>query len=126
MKVKDLLKELQAMDPESEVVVGGEAIHFVEELPGYYDGHYEVLIEDPSKKPYYSVDGMKFTRADKKVKLHTLTINDIIWNCDSREEVEKIKWEFDSGLHQQQKAHIEAEINKSKEEFFNYLKGEGK
>ena len=59
MKTKELIKELQELDPtgETEVVCGCGDIYFVEELPAYYDGRLGVLIKDESKKPYYHVKG---------------------------------------------------------------------
>lgn len=125
MKVKDLLKELSTMDPESEVVVGGTAIHFIEELPGYYDGFYESLIENGSKKPYYCVEGMKFSRRKTKVNIHTLSIEDIIWNCETKEEVEALKWEFED-LDERSRQSVLERIKAEKEKHFDYLKGEGK
>ena len=121
MKVKDLIKNLSSMDPEAEVVVGGEAIHFIEQLPGYYDGSYECLIEDPSKKPYYAVEGMKFTRSKQKVVLHMLTLEDIIWNCETEEEVNNLKFEMED-LNEDHKKMIQRKIDKIKQEYFNYLK----
>lgn len=126
MKAKELIQELMKMDPEAEVVVDGDAIHFVEQLPGYYDGYYETLIENPSKKPYYSVEGVRFSKAKQKIRLHMLRIDDIIWNCENKEEVNALKWEFDASVSGDTKSKILKTIEEEKEKYFDYLKKEGR
>lgn len=90
MKTAQLIEQLKKEDPEgdTEVVVGGTPIHFVSREPGYYDGHYEVLIEDPAKKPYYAVIGGVATGQGSKVKLHLLSIEDALYNCNTEEELD--------------------------------------
>lgn len=80
MTTKDLIKRLQEVDPEgnTEVVVGSDPIYFVEHLPGYYDGAYVTLIQDHGKDPYYNITGAKVTRAGSKVKIHLMSVEDIL------------------------------------------------
>lgn len=48
MKTKELIRRLQEEDPtgELEVTVGKTDIYFIQTLPGYYDGCYQVLKRD--------------------------------------------------------------------------------
>lgn len=80
MKTKELIKHLQTADPSSELecVVGWEDILFVEQLPGYYDGPYQVLDRDKSKEPYYNVVGAKITDKGFKIKIHTHSIDNAL------------------------------------------------
>jgi hypothetical protein len=79
MKTKDLIRELQANDPEgeAEVCIGNVPIHFVERLPAFYDGPLQVLIRDESRN-YYNVIGAKYVRTGLKVEIHTHSISDAI------------------------------------------------
>lgn len=81
MKSKELIEELQKLDPsgEIEVVVGGEAIYFVDHQPGYYDGAYEVLTRDPSKK-CFNITKIKRTRQGSKLKIRTFSAENLIWD----------------------------------------------
>jgi hypothetical protein len=80
MKTKDLIKQLQECDPEgeTEVCVHNVPIYYVDNLPAYYDGKLQVLINDPEKEPYYSVVGAKFVSTGRKVVINTLGIDDAI------------------------------------------------
>lgn len=80
MKTAELIRALQQVDPEgtAEVVVGGRPIYFVEKLPGYYDGPYEILIQDHTKDPYYNIVGMRQTRSGTKLRLVTIDMEDLI------------------------------------------------
>lgn len=80
MKTRELIKVLQEVDPEgeSEVIVNGDPIYFAENLPGYYDGWYSVLIQDHSKDPYYNITGIRQTRAGDKVRLHLMSMEDVL------------------------------------------------
>ncbi len=82
MKVKELIKLLNEADPTGEeiVCVGSKDIHFVENLPAYYDGSAQQLIHDESKRPFYSIIGGKYYRKGRKVKIHTLSFEGCIWN----------------------------------------------
>jgi hypothetical protein len=81
MNTRELIEALQKEDPtgECEVIVGGRPIYFVEKLEGYYDGCYQKLITDESKKPYYCVEGIEFLDSGYKLCLHTLGFTDVLW-----------------------------------------------
>lgn len=123
MKVKELLKELSSMDPEAEIVCGDGGAYFVEQLPGYYDGSYEKLLHDESKKPYYSLKGIEYTRSGTKVVFHTMNAEDLIWNCNSIEELDKLEFKF-SNMSPDQIERIQQNITEKKQEFINYLNEE--
>lgn len=123
MKVKELLKELTNMDPEAEIVCGDGGVYFVEQLPGYYDGYYEKLIHDESKKPYYSVKGLEYSRSGTKVVFHTMNAEDIIWNCNSLEELNLIEFKF-SNMSPDHIERIKTMIEEKKQEFIKYLNEE--
>lgn len=123
MKVKELLKELAGMDPEAEVVCGDGGVYFVEQLPGYYDGHYEELIHDDSKKPYYSLKGIKYTRSGTKVVFHTMNAEDLIWNCETEADLDKLEFKFEN-MSSDQIDRIQQMIKEKKQEFINYLNEE--
>lgn len=71
----ELIKALQESDPEgtSEVIIDGNPIHFVHNYPGYYDGAYIKLLE--GKEPRAII-----AKVGRKVRLHTLSIDDIIFD----------------------------------------------
>lgn len=105
MKTKELIEALQKADPSGELTVncGGEPIYFVESLPGYYDGPYSELIIDNTKKPFYCIDGYRVRRDKSKVIIHTMSLSDCLYNCNSNEELDKFKLELDDSLHISQK-----------------------
>lgn len=80
MKTKELIRRLQEIDPtgELECSVGGEDIFFCQHLPGYYDGSYEVLLRDESKRPYYDVVGVRICRHADKINIRTLSFEDFL------------------------------------------------
>ena len=82
LKTRELIKALQDADPggDNEVVVGGNPISFVHKYPGYFYG------------PYYNVIGYRFTRADDKVRIHTMDLEDVLLEDPSS------KVEFDPSL----------------------------
>lgn len=86
MKTKDLIAQLQENDPTGEVecVVGGIDIHFVERMPGFYDGCYQVLIKD---KPNQYPTGVKIMRSGEKVMIHTLSASDLIFDAEDVEVI---------------------------------------
>lgn len=110
MRVKDLIKELSKLDPEAVVNTSKGPIHFVDQLPGYYDGCYEELIIDPKLSPYYDIVGMKFSKDKTKVILRDVDISDLIYNCDSKEEMNALKWEFDKSIHPETIARIKKKV----------------
>lgn len=73
MKTFELIKQLQEQDPEgqSDVVVGGNPVTFVQNLPGYYDGRFLRLIYENGK-----LVGAKYCAKDRKVNIYT-------WDLDS-------------------------------------------
>lgn len=79
MKTKDLIAELQQQDPsgELECVVGGEDIYFCERQEYYYDGTPTLLVRDESKKPYYHIVGLRVPGSGEKVRLHTMSVEDV-------------------------------------------------
>lgn len=93
MKVRILIKILQEYDSELEVCVGNTDIHFLSKEPSYYDGDGQVLKRDESIETY-NIIGAKYLRDDEdKLKIHTLSIRDVIWNdfdvpveCHNREQ----------------------------------------
>lgn len=82
MKTKDLIAALQQADPsgEEECCIGNADIHFVENIPAYYDGALQILVRDPILRPYFDVVGARFVRGGRKVKIHYLTISDLVWD----------------------------------------------
>lgn len=59
MKSKELIKQLQEIDPsgEIEVGVGRSDIYFVSKYPAYYDGPNFILTKDLSKTNYNIIGG---------------------------------------------------------------------
>lgn len=96
VKTRELIAELQAADPSGElpVCVDGEDIYFVERLPGYYDGAYQQLIHDESKKPYWSIVGGKITRKGEKVRIQVMSIRDVI------QDMPDLPVELDEGMRE--------------------------
>lgn len=84
MKTKELIKQLQEIDPSGEldVTIGKNTpLHFVMELPGYYDGAFLRLIRDESRSgKCYDVVGAKVVTQDHKVCLIPLEFEDMV--CD--------------------------------------------
>ena len=61
MTTREFIAALQAADPSGDlpVFVNGENPYLVECEPAYYDGRQCLLIEDPAKKPYWSIVGAR-------------------------------------------------------------------
>ena len=72
MKTKELIAELQKIDPtgENEVCVENKDIHFVEAMEAYCDGRLQRLIRDPDEN-YYNVIGGKVIAQGSKIKINT-------------------------------------------------------
>lgn len=126
MKVQELINELKKWDPNSEVVVGGVPIYFIEELPGYYDGSYCELIQDDKKKPYYNIDGIKFTRAGKKVSLNIMSIEDVLWNVNTKQDLDNVKIEIDKSMSEDSILSINNRVNNIKKEIIDFFNKEEK
>lgn len=80
--VKDLIAELQKCDPDAIVNTRHGPVHYVDQLPGYYDGPYKVLVDNFT---------MKFTKQGTKVFICDRTLEDMYTDCDSYEELDKVK-----------------------------------
>lgn len=125
MKVKELIKQLMDADPtgNEEVVVNNIDIHFVEELPGYYDGAYQILHRDESKKDCWNITGGEYRRSGSKIQIHTLAISDILdrdvqidYSKIGNKALEKKYFEADEKTRQQYKnIHIDCEWSNFKE-----------
>lgn len=81
MKTKELIRQLQEMDPtgEEDVTVGNVDIHFVGREPSYWDGCKQVLIRDEECE-YYNIIGAKVVSDGDKIVIETLSIRNAIWN----------------------------------------------
>ena len=82
MKSKELIRQLQEADPtgEVEVGVGNHDIFSVEPMPAYYDGKFQKLLRDESKKPYFDIVGAKWCSRGCKIKLVPMGVADVLWN----------------------------------------------
>lgn len=85
MKTRDLIARLTEMDPDAEVVVGGFDIHYVDQLPGYYDGCYQTLIRHPDG--FFPL-GVRIRRDGSKVVIRTLSADDVVFELGDRAVVE--------------------------------------
>ena len=81
MKTKELIRQLQENDPsgENEVNIDGVDIWYVDSLPGYYDGPYQVLDRDETCQ-YYNIIGAKYKKSGRKVIIKTLSILEALEN----------------------------------------------
>ena len=66
------------VDPETPVCVNNKEIYFMAVEPAYWDGCLQKLIEDPSKRPYWSIVGVKITQNGNKVSLNPMGVEDVI------------------------------------------------
>jgi hypothetical protein len=89
MKVRELIKELEKLDPELDVTDGTQAAYYVDVMPGYYDGCFTRLYRDDKKLPYYNVTGCKIIGKENKVVLRFMGWDDVIGNDTN------VKVEFD-------------------------------
>lgn len=76
MKTRELIKKLFKADPvgDQEVCVGNLDINFVENVPAYYDGAYQVIERDS----FGRITGGKYIKSGNKVQINTLAICDIL------------------------------------------------
>lgn len=85
MKSKDLIAELQKLDPSGEIeVIADGDIYFASLEPAYYDGCLQTLIRDPALAPYYNIIGMKITGRGQKIQLHCMNMRDVIFDEDEK------------------------------------------
>ena len=85
MKTKDLIKQLQELDPEGNCeVFGAGDIHFAQRLPWYYDGKPGVLIRDESNTISYNIEGMRQIDPSDgdKIYLYSLGLDDLAMEAD--------------------------------------------
>jgi len=75
MKVKDLIKQLQELDPtgEIEVCVGNNDIIDISLFPAYYDGYLQVLKKSYSKE-CYNIIGLEFRANGQKLFYKTMML----------------------------------------------------
>ncbi len=85
MKTKELIRRLQEADPEGEFecCVDNEDIHFLEVIPGYYDGRLQTFVRDPAHAGSFDIVGAKVTGRGTKIKIRHLGIGDLL--CDMPE-----------------------------------------
>lgn len=80
MKTAELIRLLQKADPSGElpVCIDNVSPYVVDVEPAYYDGCMQMLIEDPSLKPYYSIVGVKYISRGLKVQIKPLDVESAI------------------------------------------------
>lgn len=80
MKTSELIRLLQEADPtgQAECCVDNEDIHFLEVLPGYYDGRLEVFTRDPARAPYFDIVGARITGSGTKIKIKHMSIAELL------------------------------------------------
>jgi len=89
MKTKDLVKQLQELDPEGNCeVFGAGDIHFAQRLPWYYDGKPGILIRDESNTTSNNIKGMRqITEKDgDKIYLYSIALDDLAMDADKLED----------------------------------------
>ena len=79
MKTKELIAELQRIDPdgEGEVCVDNRDIYYVAREPAYWDGRLQRLVIDETKKPYWCIAGGKFVSRGDKISIQALSLFDL-------------------------------------------------
>lgn len=91
MKTKELIKMLKEEDPSGEgyVRINGGAILCCEAKEGYWDGMYQ----------YYK-DGVWYMSANNyKIDIHTISWEDIVWDCEGNMEKIKTKLKPDFSMY---------------------------
>lgn len=80
MTTGELIALLREADPDGNtpVCVDNADVYIVERLPAYYDGALQQLIHNESKRPYWTIVGANLTRRGIKVKIHPLSIDEIM------------------------------------------------
>jgi len=76
MKTKELIKELNKLDPEGNCEINfGGAITYLIRIPWYYDGKCSILIKDDEGK----IIGIRQATAEDgdKINVHTTTVDDM-------------------------------------------------
>lgn len=82
MTTAELIKRLQEEDPSGElqVVVDNVPIYTVDNVEAYWDGRLQMLVQDRSRDPFYNIVGYKVTERGRKVRLHTMDLDDVVLN----------------------------------------------
>jgi hypothetical protein len=126
MKSKELIKQLQKLDPEGNCEVFGDGdIYFCDRLPWYYDGKPGILIRDESKKPYYHVAGMRQIKPEDgdKIYIYTMTLDDVV--CDGHpDDIFEGDESFMKNVAERKKYWKEWEDNMKKGDFLRYCEQE--
>lgn len=81
MKTSELIRRLQEADPsgELEVTVGKTDIHFLSQLPSYYDGHVQILKRDPALEgECYNIIGAEIRGSGAHICIETHSIRDML------------------------------------------------
>lgn len=105
MRVKDLLKELEGIDPET--VING--LMYIEELPDYYDGPCSEVMD--CGKIILTRDASKGGKL--KINLHTFSIDDLMLDCACEDMTFEQAWakvdcsQLDSGYEKRYKEYAE-------------------
>jgi hypothetical protein len=111
MKTSELIAQLREADPSGEIEVfsGSCPVYGVENLPAYYDGPAQSLIRNSN-----NIKGIKLRISGRKIKLHTIDYEVILWDTPDAEidlselgEAARKEW---SNLIEQTKEQI-ARIN---------------
>lgn len=127
MKTRELIKQLQELDPtgECEVFGGDGDIYFLEKLPWYYDGRPGILIRDETRKPYYDVIGMRqITEKDgDKIYIHCLGIDDVFGENDKDDLVCEGDEYFKERARKARQEYIEMITEMIKGDFFKFFRG---
>ena len=112
MKSKELIEILRLLDPEGEtdVVINNKPIYSVDKEAAFWDGRMFGLIREESLAPYYNVTGMYYTDEGSKIRLHTLSLLDVlVGNIDARFEIRsKTPWVKEQGTELYNRAIEEA------------------
>lgn len=93
MKTRELIEQLMKADPsgELECCVNNVDIYFVAPEVGYWDGCQQVLLHDESRKPFYSIIGVRFNSKETKINLTTVD-----WRLAISDDPDDFIVEYDS------------------------------
>jgi hypothetical protein len=128
MKTKQLIKELQEVDPSGELECCIDNVDIIDVViePAYYDGCLQVLIRDETN-PYYDVIGAKIVGEGKKVVISPLSIRSAIMNDHNipiyYEGVSKVKQEdYEEFYAKERQKSIDLSNDVERGFFIDYLK----
>ena len=98
MKTKELIQQLQELDPEGDidVIIDGVPVWTVEDLPAYYDGLKPELIQLGHE--YFDIIGYRYTSKGRKISLRSCRLSDALVELmqASYEPEEDIRVEIDA------------------------------